>query len=144
VTGPYYPHKAERHSEFNNTYLKALHLRRELRSEFAKTFRIPHPASSSSTPSTDQNGVDVILQPTAIRTAPTLGEKKEAGQSGYLQDLLTVPASLAGLPSMSVPSGKGRDGWPVGVSLVGQWGMEEILFWAGSEIEKWTRHSDHQ
>lgn len=57
-----------------------------------------------------------------------------------MQDLLTVPASLAGLPAMSVPARKGDDGWPVGVSVVGQWGMEEVLFWAGRAIESW--HND--
>ena len=83
--------------------------------------------------------MDIILHPTAIRTAPGLNNDQESGQSGYLQDLLTVPSSLAGLPSMSIPAGAGKDGWPVGVSIVGQWGMEEILFWAGREIEKWAK-----
>ena len=41
--------------------------------------------------------------------------------------MLTVPASLAGLPAMSVPMGLGEDGWPVGVSLVGQWGHEKTI-----------------
>ena len=82
--------------------------------------------------------MDVVLHPTAIRSAPRLDGSDDAPQeSGYLQDLLTVPSSLAGLPSMSVPAGN-RDGWPVGVSIVGQWGMEEILFWAGRQIEKWS------
>lgn len=37
---------------------------------------------------------------------------------------------------MSVPAGK-ADGWPVGVSLVGQWGMEEVVIWAGRAVESW-------
>ncbi|KAK1926661.1 glutamyl-tRNA amidotransferase subunit A (Glu-ADT subunit A) [Papiliotrema laurentii] len=123
-------------NEFNNTYLKALYLRRSVREDFAKTFRIPHPSSPQRPVAAD--GVDVVLHPTAIRTAPRLDGSDDAPQeSGYLQDLLTVPSSLAGLPSMSVPAGN-RDGWPVGVSIVGQWGMEEILFWAGRQIEKWS------
>lgn len=60
------------------------------------------------------------------------------GQSEYLQDLLTVPASLAGLPAMSVPAGRYTDGWPIGVSVVGQWGMEEVVFRAGNEVEAWA------
>lgn len=39
-----------------------------------------------------------------------------------------MPASLAGLPCLSVPYGESEaDGWPVGVSLTGQWGMEGLL-----------------
>ncbi|GFZ49039.1 glutaminyl-tRNA synthase (glutamine-hydrolysing) [Saitozyma sp. JCM 24511] len=123
---------------FNNTYLKALYLRRLLRRDFADTFRIPHPLSPGA--AAPNHGVDILLHPTAIRTAPPLDQPKGSGESEYLQDLLTVPASLAGLPAMSVPARKGDDGWPVGVSVVGQWGMEEVLFWAGRAIESW--HND--
>lgn len=38
---------------------------------------------------------------------------------------------------MSVPAGKGPDGWPVGMSVVGQWGMEEVAMWAGRAVETW-------
>ena len=38
---------------------------------------------------------------------------------------------------MSVPAGLGPDGWPVGVSLTGQWGSEELLFWLGKAVEQW-------
>ena len=122
--------------EFNNTYLKALHIRRLIRQEFANGLRIPHPAQAHPDPPPD--GVDILLHPTAIRTAPLLFNDPAPEQSGYLQDLLTTPSSLAGLPSMSVPAGKGRDGWPLGVALVGQWGMEEVLFYAGAHVEKWS------
>ena len=102
-------------SEFNNTYLKALHLRHLLKRELAQTFQ----------------RVDMLLHPTAIQTAPLHSHCK----SEYLQDLLTVPASLAGLPAMSVPAGR-SDGWPVGVSVVGRWGTEKMLFKVGKEIEQ--------
>lgn len=124
-------------SAFNNTYLKALHLRRLLRQQMSSLFRIPNPLNPNL--SSASEGVDILLHPTAIRTAPRHDEAKEAnGESEYLQDYLTVPASLAGLPAMSVPAGRGADGWPVGVSLVSQWGMENILFWAGRGIESWS------
>ena len=124
------------HSEYDNTYLKALHLRRLLRDQISSLFRIPNPLKSVSSPPVD--GIDILLHPTAIRTAPPFNEAEtQAGESEYLQDLLTVPASLAGLPAMSVPAGRGPDGWPVGVSLTSQWGMEALLFWAGKGIENW-------
>ena len=53
-----------------------------------------------------------------------------------MQDVLTVPASLAGLPAMSVPAGFGKDGWPVGVSIVGQWGCEEMILRVARAVEE--------
>lgn len=85
-------------------------------------------------------GVDFLLHPTSTQIAPLLSEMTD-GRTEYLQDLLTVPASLAGLPSMSVPSGT-RDGLPVGLSLTGQWGSEELLFQAGEVVEQWTSEAD--
>ena len=127
-----------RTSEFNNTYLKALHLRRLLREEFSQTFRSPHPMSRTTTAPPD--GVDFLLHPTSTQIAPLLSATQD-GSAEYMQDLLTVPASLAGLPSMSVPGGT-RDGMPVGVSLTGQWGSEEVLFSAGKAIEEWSSEAD--
>ncbi|KAK4683878.1 aspartyl-tRNA(Asn)/glutamyl-tRNA(Gln) amidotransferase subunit A, partial [Tremellales sp. Uapishka_1] len=121
-------------SAFNNSYLKALHLRRLLRTDFNNIFRIPHSLVNDDAYTPPSDGIDVLLHPTAIRTAPPLDER---GKSEYLQDLLTVPASLAGLPALSVPAGKGEDGWPVGVSLVGQWGTEKMLFDIGRGVESW-------
>ena len=48
---------------------------------------------------------------------------------------MTVPASLAGLPALSVPAGLGVDGWPVGLSIVGQWGMDELVLRVGRVVE---------
>ncbi|KAK8846639.1 hypothetical protein IAR55_005726 [Kwoniella newhampshirensis] len=126
--------------EFDNTYLKALHLRQLLRQDYQNTFRIPHPLSpSTSGLSSKTDGVDLLLHPTAIQTAPLLSATQEVkGDSEYRQDRLTVPASLAGLPAMSVPAGKGEDGWPVGVSVTGQWGMEGLVFRLGRAIEEWS------
>jgi aspartyl-tRNA(Asn)/glutamyl-tRNA(Gln) amidotransferase subunit A len=83
-------------------------------------------------------GIDLILHPTAVQTAPLLSAPK--GKSEYLQDLLTVPASLAGLPAMSVPAGT-SDGLPVGMSLMGQWGMERLVFAVGKHMERWSQES---
>jgi aspartyl-tRNA(Asn)/glutamyl-tRNA(Gln) amidotransferase subunit A len=123
-------------SEFNNTYLKALHLRHLLRDELSRTFRIENVLSTNKARSV---GVDLLLHPTAVQTAPLLSAAK--GKSEYQQDLLTVPASLAGLPAMSVPAGL-SDGLPIGMSLMGQWGMENLVFAVGKHIEKWSQHND--
>lgn len=84
-------------------------------------------------------GVDILLHPTAVQTAPLLSAAK--GKSEYQQDLLTVPASLAGLPAMSVPAGL-SEGLPIGISMMGQWGMESLVFAVGKHVEEWSHRSD--
>ena len=85
-------------------------------------------------------GVDILLHPSAIRTAPLLpspDEPKEQDDtlSSYVQDVLTVPASLAGVPALSVPAGLADDGWPVGVSIVSQWGFDKLVLDVAKVIE---------
>jgi aspartyl-tRNA(Asn)/glutamyl-tRNA(Gln) amidotransferase subunit A len=98
-----------------------------------RVFRVPNPLARSAV--TNDPGVHVLLHPSAIRTAPHLDE--QAGLDTYTQDVLTVPASLAGLPALSVPiaSTEEGDGWPLGVSIVGQWGCEAMILEVGSVIE---------
>jgi aspartyl-tRNA(Asn)/glutamyl-tRNA(Gln) amidotransferase subunit A len=88
----------------------------------------------------------VLLHPSAIRTAPLLPpssgsypssiHSSSSGLDTYVQDVLTVPASLAGLPALSVPACSGADKWPVGVSVVGQWGSDELVLRVGEIVEK--------
>lgn len=89
--------------------------------------------------------MDILLLPTAVSEAPQLGESGagETGAQEYLQDLLTVPASLAGLPAVSVPAGKGPNGWPIGVTVVGQWGTEPLVLKAAEAIEAWLKETEH-
>ncbi len=54
----------------------------------------------------------------------------------YLADVFTVPASLAGLPAISVPAGLSRDGLPVGMQLVGPGDSEPLLFRLARAIEE--------
>jgi len=75
--------------------------------------------------------------------APILGlnEPEDSTLSAYMQDVLTVPASLAGLPALSVPVRKFMrintydDQWPIGISVVGQWGTDEMVLAVGGAIE---------
>jgi aspartyl-tRNA(Asn)/glutamyl-tRNA(Gln) amidotransferase subunit A len=99
-----------------------------------RVFRVPNPLARSATPP-NEAGVHVLLHPSAVRTAPRLGEQD--GLDTYTQDVLTVPASLAGLPALSVPIAVGGegDGWPLGVSVVGQWGCESMVLAVGATIE---------
>lgn len=116
-------------------------MRTLIRNDFNRVFRAANVLSVSGTPAPNSNGVDILLHPSAIRTAPPLPDLSSDSSAtndsltAYVQDVLTVPASLAGLPAMSVPAGLGEDEWPVGVSVVGQWGCDEMVLEVGKAIE---------
>lgn len=63
---------------------------------------------------------DVLLTPTAPSAAFALGEKTADPIAMYLNDVFTVPASLAGLPAMSVPAGLDAQGLPLGLQIIGR------------------------
>ena len=63
---------------------------------------------------------DVLLTPTAPSAAFALGEKSDDPLAMYLNDVFTVPSSLAGLPAMSVPGGVDAAGLPLGLQIIGR------------------------
>jgi aspartyl-tRNA(Asn)/glutamyl-tRNA(Gln) amidotransferase subunit A len=142
-------------SAFDNYFLQAQRVRQLVRNDFDRVFSLPNfyysdPTSQQQKQSTtNADQVDVLIHPSAIRTAPPLIDENEEENDGvmnldtYVQDVLTVPASLAGIPALSVPvplkflnMEEGGDGWPVGVSVVGQWGSEELVMRVGEVIEQ--------
>jgi len=81
--------------------------------------------------------VDVIATPTAPTTAFKIGEKIDDPLSMYLNDLTTIPANLAGVPGISVPSGLAEeDGLPVGVQFLAPAGEDARLYRVGAALEK--------
>ena len=80
--------------------------------------------------------VDVILAPTAPSAAFALGEKSADPLEMYLNDVFSVPASLAGLPAMSVPAGLNSQGLPLGLQLIGRPFDEQGVLDAGLAIEQ--------
>ena len=79
---------------------------------------------------------DVILAPTAPSAAFALGEKSDDPIAMYLNDVFAVPASLAGLPAMSVPAGLNSEGLPLGLQIIGRAFDEQGVLDAGLAIEQ--------
>ena len=79
--------------------------------------------------------VDVILTPTAPSAAFVIGEKMDDPIAMYLNDVFTVPASLAGLPGISVPAGLDPEGLPLGLHLIGRPFDEETVLRAAEALE---------
>ncbi len=78
---------------------------------------------------------DVILTPTAPSAAFGIGETTDP-LAMYLNDVFAVPASLAGLPAMSVPGGLDEQGLPLGLHLIGRELDEQGVLNAGLAIEE--------
>jgi aspartyl-tRNA(Asn)/glutamyl-tRNA(Gln) amidotransferase subunit A len=101
-------------------YVKAMKLRTLILQEFQQAFE----------------SVDVMLTPTAPSAAFAIGERMDDPIQMYLNDVFTVPASLAGLPAISVPSGLSGDGLPLGLHLITKPFDEETLFRVAGVLEE--------
>jgi aspartyl-tRNA(Asn)/glutamyl-tRNA(Gln) amidotransferase subunit A len=79
---------------------------------------------------------DLILTPTAPSSAFAIGEKSDDPIAMYLNDVFTVPASLAGLPGISVPAGLDSGGLPLGLQLIGRPFDEETVLAGAAALER--------
>ena len=79
---------------------------------------------------------DLMLSPTAPTTARRIGEVREKTTDIYSDDVCCVSANIAGVPALSVPCGKGEDGMPVGMQLVGRAFSEPLLYRVAAAFEK--------
>ncbi len=88
--------------------------------------------------------VDIIASPVTPSTAFRAGEKVDNPLSMYMEDLLTLPASLAGVPGISLPCGRDTEGLPVGLQLSGPFLGEETLLrvsWAFQQVTRWHKEA---
>lgn len=85
-------------------------------------------------------GCDVLLCPTSPTQAPRFGEAADDPLRRYLWDALTVPASLAGIPALSIPCGTTPDGLPVGLQLMAAHWREDLLLQVAHVFQQ---HSEH-
>lgn len=80
---------------------------------------------------------DVLVSPTAPTTAFRIGEKLDDPLAMYLNDVATIPANLAGIPGMSLPSGLAtEDGLPTGFQILAPATKDERLYAVGSALER--------
>ncbi|MCG6121066.1 MAG: Asp-tRNA(Asn)/Glu-tRNA(Gln) amidotransferase subunit GatA, partial [Blastomonas sp.] len=79
---------------------------------------------------------DLLLAPTAPSSAFALGQESDDPIAMYLNDVFAVPASLAGLPAMSVPGGLDSQGLPLGLQIIGKPMDEQGVLNAGLAIEE--------
>ncbi|ODQ80511.1 hypothetical protein BABINDRAFT_160784 [Babjeviella inositovora NRRL Y-12698] len=118
---------------YKNNFLKALQLRKQLTDEFNKVFRLNN---ALATVEGNPQGVDVLISPTQSEETPKLHiyelQLKESPVYGYINDVLTVPGSLSGLPCISVPVG-GKD-MPLGIQVMGQFGDDVAVLEMGEEV----------
>ncbi|MDR3441338.1 Asp-tRNA(Asn)/Glu-tRNA(Gln) amidotransferase subunit GatA [Telmatospirillum sp.] len=101
-------------------YIKAQKVRRLIADDFAKAFET----------------VDVILTPTAPSAAFGQGETDDNPITMWLNDIFTIPTSLAGLPGLSVPTGLSADGLPLGLQLIGRPFDEETVLKVAEVMER--------
>ncbi len=85
---------------------------------------------------------DIVLMPATPEPPFELGERADDPVAMYLSDIFTTPASIAGLPALTIPAALTSDGLPVGVQLVAGRGGEEMLMRAAASLESILRFSD--
>jgi aspartyl-tRNA(Asn)/glutamyl-tRNA(Gln) amidotransferase subunit A len=110
------------HGYYDAYYLQAQKLRRMIADDFQACFR----------------HCDVIAGPVAPTVAWKIGDKGDDPVAAYLADIFTLPASLAGLPGMSLPAGFGEAGMPVGLQLIGNYFEEARLLHAAHAFQQAT------
>ncbi len=106
------------HGYYDAYYKKALQVRTLIQQDFEQAFK----------------QVDIILTPTSPTIAFKVEEKSADPLQMYLSDIYTIPASLAGLPALSVPCGK-VDNLPVGLQIIGRQFDEQTILRVGHQYE---------
>ncbi len=110
------------HGYYDAYYLQAQKIRRMIADDFQQAFQ----------------QCDVIAGPVAPSVAWKLGENANDPVADYLADIFTLPASLAGLPGMSVPAGFGAHNMPVGLQLIGNYFKEAQLLNVAHRLQQAT------
>lgn len=108
------------HGYYDAYYLQAQRIRRMIADDFQQAFQ----------------QCDLIAGPVAPSVAWKLGDKSDDPLASYLADIFTLPASLAGLPGMSIPVGFGAENMPVGMQLIANYLQESRLLNAAHRLQQ--------
>lgn len=112
---------------FDAFYRKAKKVQKVIKKEFSDAFSV----------------CDVLVSPTTANPAFKLGEKSGDPLAMYLTDIFTVPINIAGLPAMSIPCGKDKNGLPIGMQLISKEFNEEVLFRLGNFFEQKNKEAQN-
>ena len=107
------------HGYYDAYYNKAVKMRAKITEEMQKVFE----------------KVDLLVTPTTPSPAFKPGEKADP-VSMYLSDIFTVPANISGVPAISIPNGKTKDGLPEGLQFIAPHFGENLLFEVGKKYEQ--------
>ncbi|MBH1964712.1 MAG: Asp-tRNA(Asn)/Glu-tRNA(Gln) amidotransferase subunit GatA [Comamonadaceae bacterium] len=116
------------HGYYDAYYLQAQKIRRMIADDFQQVFK----------------QCDLIAGPVAPTVAWHLGAQGRDPLADYLADIFTLPASLAGLPGMTVPAGFGEGGMPVGMQLIGNYLQEARLLNVAHRLQQSTDFHLHR
>jgi hypothetical protein len=116
----------------DNYFIQAQKVRRLVQQDFDRIFRQPNilKVDDLST-GWNEGGVDLLVCPTAPTLPPSLAEVEQMSPlQAYVNDVFTVPASLAGLPAISMPyrlGGTAGQAPQIGIQIIGQFGMDALV-----------------
>jgi aspartyl-tRNA(Asn)/glutamyl-tRNA(Gln) amidotransferase subunit A len=135
----------------DNYFIQAQKVRRLVQHDFNRAFATKNPLLNDTSGSADdENKVDVIICPTAPTLAPSLVSVEDQDPiQAYMNDVFTVPASLAGLPAVSVPvqiaadeknteHGKPNSEETAGIQIIGQYGDDKLVLKVADIVGKVT------
>jgi aspartyl-tRNA(Asn)/glutamyl-tRNA(Gln) amidotransferase subunit A len=132
----------------DNYFIQAQKIRRLVQQDFNRVFASPNPLLDAEETVAETEGVDVIICPTAPSTAPSLAEvENQDPVHSYMNDVFTVPASLAGLPAITLPTftpyeEKSQSSTvpvsffnTVGLQIIGQYGDDDLVLYTAEQLE---------
>ncbi len=108
-------------------YKKACSIRERIKADFDQSFE----------------KCDLLIAPTAPTSAFLIGEERKDPTEIYADDICTVPSSIAGLPAISLPCGKDKNGMPLGVQLIAPAFCEALLYKVGHAYESMEAQNEN-
>ena len=130
-------------SAIDNYFIQAQRVRRMVQQDFDRVFAMDNPLSGERSGNSVSEKVDLLLTPTAPSTPPTLASlTSRSSVETYGDDVMTVPASLAGLPALSLPiligsnHGEQKRTSPVGIQVIAQYGDDDMVLEFAGDLER--------